>query len=250
MNLTYLIISLAVFLISGGFIWYGSSSRKTDTNLLYGGFAVMIAALVAAIYYAITPEARTSVPGFLQVSGQSGNYSANSNASSPTYTTVYDPNAVGSDKIPDWMLTSPTMTPAERTAAASSDQKTLINSWLNRTVGAAIPDNLKPTSDTDIRSILVRRKNGTTAEIPIMQFFRKLNDDAILAYDRAKDYTDWRLAGGQGQTTFTDNVVRYGGGIRLGLADNTAYKLTHNGAGTAALQNAPGQNGQVWIVVG
>jgi hypothetical protein len=249
MNLTYLIISLAVFLISGGFIWYGSSSRKTDTNLLYGGFAVMIAALVAAIYYAITPEARTSVPGFLQVDGQSVNYFANSNASTPSYTTVYDSNAVGSDKIPDWMLTSSTMTSADRTTAATSDQKTLINSWLIRTVGAAIPDNLKPTSDTDIRSILVRRKNGLTAEIPIMQFFKKLHDDSILAFDRAKDYTDWRFAGGAGQPTFTDNVIRYNSGIRLGLSDNSSLKLGHDGRGDARIITAPGSSGQVWYVI-
>jgi hypothetical protein len=234
MNLTYLIISLAVFLISGGFIWYGSS-RKTDTNLLYGGFAVMIAALVAAIYYAITPEARTSVPPFLQATGVSGNYSANNNASSPAYTTAYDPNAVGSDIMPDWMLTSSSMTPAERTTASSTNQKTLINLWLNRIVGAAVPVDLRPTSDTDIRSILVRRKNGTTAEIPIMQFFKKLNDDAILAYDRAKDYTDWRLAGGQGQSTFTDNVVRYGGSAQLALTDGPSNKLGHDGRGDAVL---------------
>jgi hypothetical protein len=126
-------------------------------------------------------------------------------------------------------------------------QRVLTERWIERTVDQAISSTsiTSQSATKGVKSILVRKLDGTTAELPIMDFFKKLHEDMVLGWQRAKDYAD---------KISDDILIRHpeivttGKPIRLGLQEATQYKLTHNGRGTAALQDAPGNAGQMWTV--
>jgi hypothetical protein len=178
----YLIISIVIFLISAGSMWYGTTSK--NTTLIYSGLIIMISSLVSAIYFFI------SKPESLQISARAAD------------------------------------APVE--AAWTNTEKAIWATWLENNIGTLTTASQSSSTPTGIKSIVVRRNNGTTAELPIMNFLKKL-------------YTD----------IFKSNpyVLQPGMNVRLGLQEATQYKLNHNGRGAATLQDAPGNNGQLWQVI-
>jgi hypothetical protein len=123
----------------------------------------------------------------------------------------------------------------------------MTKNWINRTVAAGITaDSITSSGTNGIKSILVRKNDGLTAELPIMEFFKKLHEDMMIGYQRAKDYADKVSAD---ILISHPNILTKGQNIRLGLQEATQYKLTHNGSGTAAIENAAGNAGQQWTVI-
>ena len=196
MQLTPFIISLVFFIISTIWVIGGSFSsavgRATsrDVAIQWVALVVMLITLGLSIHYGVTnasSESRTSA----------GSWDTTPSASGSVASAVWASGATSSDLAPGWTI---------GTDLATSSQQTLINAWLRRTVNTPVV-GLTPTVDTDIRSILVRRKNGTTAEIPIMSFFKKLHEDALLAWRQSKDYTDEKFA--------DPSIVRYNTGFKI-----------------------------------
>ena len=113
-------------------------------------------------------------------------------------------------------------------AAWTNTEKDIWATWLDNNIGTLTTASQSSSTPTGIKSIVVRRNNGTTAELPIMDFIKKL-------------YTDISLS--------NPYVLQPGMNVRLGLAEASNNKLTHNGRGMAALEDKPGNDGQLWKVM-
>ncbi len=136
---------------------------------------------------------------------------------------------------------------AGTTDTKTTTQADMTKNWINRTVAAGITaDSITSSGTNGIKSILVRKNDGLTAELPIMEFFKKLHEDMMLGYQRAKDYADKVSAD---ILIAHPGIVTRGQGIRLQLQNHPGWKLSDNGRGLAALHlSGPGQ-GQVWDVI-
>ena len=171
MNLTYFIISLVMFLI---FLYLTNYVAKTNNKeLFYIGIVFMITSIAAAVYCASTnpTDQRTNYPGWEQSTQDVG------------YPSTVDlwTAASGSNRKPPWVGPLDLVT---------TSQKDLTKRWIQRTVGTLDENSVTSADEMGIKSILVRRNDGTTADLPIMDFFKKLHDDMVLGFDRAKDYVD------------------------------------------------------------
>jgi hypothetical protein len=176
----YLIISIVIFLISAGSMWYGTTSK--NTTLIYSGLIIMISSLVSAIYFFISKPASRAARA--------------------------DEVARDANVEAEWTGT----------------EKEIWARWLENNTGTLTTASQSSSTPTGIKSIVVRRNNGTTAELPIMDFIKKL-------------YTDIPLGNPQ--------IVRKGEGIQLRLQDSRGNKLGHNGRGTAAIIDGV----QIWEAV-
>ena len=61
----------------------------------------------------------------------------------------------------------------------TNTQKAIWATWLENNIGTLTTASQSSSTPTGIKSIVVRRNNGTTAELPIMDFLKKLNTDFV-----------------------------------------------------------------------
>ena len=122
---------------------------------------------------------------------------------------------------------------AGTTDTKATTQLDMTKNWINRTVAAGITaDSITSSGTNGIKSILVRKNDGLTAELPIMEFFKKLHEDMMLGYQRAKDYADKVSAD---ILISHPTILRRGEAFQLRLKDAPHLKLGHNGRGAAAI---------------
>ena len=220
-------------------------------KLQYGLIFSVVAILSTLIYLFVfkSSESRTKYPDWNQTTedaweprdavastaaGLAGSTTYNAARTADLWTTT----SQGSNLKPIWAGTTDTK---------ATTQLDMTKNWINRTVDAGITaDSITSSGTKGIKSILVRQNDGLTAELPIMEFFKKLHDDMRIGYQRAKDYADKVSAD---ILISHPSIVTRGQGIRLQLQNHPNYKLSDNGKGGAAIHYAPGASGQVWDVV-
>jgi len=173
MNLTYLIVSLVIGLISFYLTNYGS--KINNKQLVYGGFIAIIVSIVAVLYFSFASRAeeRTNYPGWSETT---------LSAAVPSTTDLWTATSIGSNKKPSYL--GPSLTNNVETS-----QKDLVAAWIESKVDTGTPSSFTSQRDDAIASILVRDAKGDDRELPIMDFFQKIHEDMVLGYLRAQDYT-------------------------------------------------------------
>jgi hypothetical protein len=220
-------------------------------KLQYGLIFSVIAIFSTMIYLFVfkSTESRTKYPEWNQSTEDAWepNNAAAAVAAGAVGSTAY--NTARAAEL--WTTTSQGSN-AKLTWAGTTDTKTttqldMTKNWINRTVAAGITANSITSSGTNgIKSILVRKNDGLTAELPIMEFFEKLHKDMMLGYQRAKEYAD---KVGTDILITHPGIVTRGQGIRLQLQNAPGWKLSDNGRGLAALHHSGPGGGQVWDVI-
>lgn len=206
-------------------------------KLQYGLIFLVVAIFSTVIYLFVfkSTESRTKYPDWNQstedawepqnaasavAAGAVGSTTYNTARAAELWTTT----SQGSNLKTAWAGTTDTKT---------TTQADMTKNWINRTVAAGITANSITSSGTNgIKSILVRKNDGLTAELPIMEFFKKLHEDMMLGFQRAKDYADKVSA-----DIFISHptILRRGDRFQLRLWDAHHLKLGHNGRGAAAM---------------
>jgi hypothetical protein len=147
-----------------------------------------------------------------------------------TASNLWDSTSTNSLAKPNWIPNG---------SLATASQKTLTENWIRSIVGTP---GAAGTAPTDIKSILVRRVNGSVAELPIMDVFRKIFDDDILTFRRAKDYTDvLRVDADLG------SVIRRGSGVRINQGNESLAITNATAGGNNVIAQLEG--GQIWTLV-
>ena len=214
--------------------------------------AVLFFAVVAVSVYLATntekpPDSRFIAPQTFGAAFSTGAKSG-STAAVPLAAPFDSSYGVDSSRArPGWMTT--TYSGADLTSAESAESAT--KTWLKYQATVSGDSASTGSTQTDIRSLLVRRRDGTVAEIPIMNFFRKLFMDHVYYLAQAKALAIQEVKNGIGaintnseyNNVVANNLVRYDHYfiIRQTWSDNHNLEVSYNN-GNVYLAEGGGQH--------
>jgi hypothetical protein len=173
MSNTYLIWSLVAILFT--FSAMLGAASVNDKNLVYSLSIAIIPMIASSLYFgfASPAEKRTSYPEW---------DNSTSNVAVDAGTSLWR-DTPDSNRRPPW---------ASVVGKDETIQRLTAN-WIEDTVlKGGTEKSATSTADDGIAAILVRNNSGISKPLPIMDFFKKLNDDMVLGWLRAKDYVDYR----------------------------------------------------------
>lgn len=215
--------------------------------------AVLFFAVVAVSVYLATntekpPDSRFIAPQTFGAAFSTGAKSG-STAAAPLAALFDSSHGVDSSRAkPGWMTT--TYSGADLTSAESAESAT--KTWLKYQTTVSGDSAATGATQTDIRSLLVRRRDGTVAEIPIMNFFRKIFMDNVYYLAQAKALAIQEVKNG---INAINNNSDYNNAVSANLVRyNHWFKITQPGSeaqGSLAVTGGDvirwqGGGGQYW----